>query len=50
MAAHSVVLEATAKVAGKLKAPSITIQDGAHFTGEIDMDVELPPGVQDGTP
>lgn len=50
VAAHSLVLEATAKVAGKLKAPSITIQDGAHFTGEIDMDVELPPGIQDGTP
>ena len=48
-ATRSMVLEATAKVAGKLRAPSIIIQDGAHFTGEIEMDVELPAGVQSGT-
>jgi cytoskeletal protein CcmA (bactofilin family) len=50
VAAKSMVLEATAKVAGKLKAPSIVIEDGAHFTGEIEMDVELPAGVTAGTP
>ncbi len=44
-AARSMVLESTAKVAGKIKAPSITIEDGAHFSGEIEMDVELPAGL-----
>ncbi len=48
VAARSMVLEATAKVAGKLKAPSIVIEDGARFSGEIEMDVELPAGVTAG--
>jgi cytoskeletal protein CcmA (bactofilin family) len=48
VAARSMVLEATAKVAGKLKAPSIVIEDGARFSGEIEMDVELPAGVTVG--
>jgi cytoskeletal protein CcmA (bactofilin family) len=48
VATRSVVLEATARVAGKVKAPSITIADGAHFSGEIEMDVELPAGVEPG--
>jgi cytoskeletal protein CcmA (bactofilin family) len=50
VAARSLVIEATAKVAGKLKAPSIVIEDGAHFSGEIEMDVELPAGLVPGTP
>jgi cytoskeletal protein CcmA (bactofilin family) len=48
VAARSAVLEATARVTGKLKAPSIVIADGAHFSGEIEMDVELPAGVVPG--
>ena len=44
-AVRSVTVEASARVAGKLKAPSIAIEDGAHFSGEIEMDVELPAGV-----
>ncbi len=48
VAARSMVLEATAKVAGKLKAPAIVIEDGARFSGEIEMDVELPAGVTAG--
>jgi cytoskeletal protein CcmA (bactofilin family) len=48
VAARSMVLEATAKVAGKLRAPSIVIEDGARFSGEIEMDVELPAGVTAG--
>jgi cytoskeletal protein CcmA (bactofilin family) len=47
-ALRSLVLEPSARVAGKLKAPSITIADGAHFSGEIEMDVELPAGVTEG--
>ncbi len=50
VAVRSMVLEATAKVAGKLKAPAIVIEDGARFSGEIEMDVELPAGVTAGTP
>jgi len=44
-ATRSIMLEATAKVAGKMRAPSIVIEDGARFSGEIEMDVELPAGV-----
>ncbi len=44
-ALRSLSVEATARVAGRLKAPSIAIADGAHFSGEIEMDVELPAGV-----
>jgi cytoskeletal protein CcmA (bactofilin family) len=47
-ALRSLSVEATARVAGKLKAPSITIADGARFSGEIEMDVELPAGVTPG--
>jgi len=49
MAARSAVLETTARVTGKIKAPSITIEDGARFSGEIEMDVELPAGVAAGS-
>ncbi len=45
VATRSILLEATAQVAGKIKAPSIVIEDGAHFSGEIEMDVDLPAGV-----
>jgi len=48
-ATRSIVLEATARVAGKIKAPSIVIEDGAHFSGEVEMDVELPAGVAPGS-
>ena len=44
VASREAVLHATARVAGKVSAPSITIEDGAHFSGEIEMDVELPAG------
>jgi cytoskeletal protein CcmA (bactofilin family) len=44
-ATRALLVEASARVAGKLKAPSIAIEDGARFSGEIEMDVELPAGV-----
>jgi cytoskeletal protein CcmA (bactofilin family) len=47
-ALRSLTVGASARVAGKLKAPSIVIEDGAHFSGEIEMDVELPAGVTPG--
>ncbi len=47
-AQRALSVEATARVAGKLSAPSIAIADGARFSGEIEMDVELPAGVTPG--
>jgi cytoskeletal protein CcmA (bactofilin family) len=44
-AVRAAVIEASARVAGRIKAPSVTIEDGARFSGEIEMDVELPAGV-----
>lgn len=40
-----VSVRATARVSGTLKAPSISIEDGARFDGTIEMDVKLPDGV-----
>jgi cytoskeletal protein CcmA (bactofilin family) len=48
-ATRQAVLHASSKVAGKITAPSIIIEDGARFSGEIDMDVELPAGIVPGT-
>jgi cytoskeletal protein CcmA (bactofilin family) len=47
-ATRTLTVEASARVAGKLKAPTIAIEDGARFSGEIEMDVELPAGVTVG--
>jgi cytoskeletal protein CcmA (bactofilin family) len=50
VASRSAVLQATARVAGKIRAPQIVIEDGARFSGTIEMDVELPDGVSTGSP
>ena len=42
LAAKSTTLSAGAQVNGTIRAPKISIADGAHFEGEIDMEVELP--------
>jgi cytoskeletal protein CcmA (bactofilin family) len=44
-ASRSAVLHPTARVVGNIRAPRVTIEDGARFSGQIDMDVELPAGV-----
>jgi cytoskeletal protein CcmA (bactofilin family) len=41
-AADRVVISASAKVVGDIKAPRVVIQDGARFKGSIEMDVKLP--------
>ena len=41
-AGDRVVMAATAKVVGDIKAPRVVIQDGARFKGSIEMDVKLP--------
>jgi hypothetical protein len=33
-------------VIGSLRAPRIVIEDGARFSGSIEMDVELPEGLK----
>jgi cytoskeletal protein CcmA (bactofilin family) len=48
-ASRQVVLLASCQVTGKVKSPQIVIEEGARFSGEIEMDVELPPGVQVST-
>ena len=48
VATRSAVLHATARVAGKLRAPQIVIEDGAKFSGTIEMEVELPAGIKAG--
>ena len=42
VAAERVLISATAKVAGDIKAPRVVIEDGARFSGSIEMEVKLP--------
>jgi cytoskeletal protein CcmA (bactofilin family) len=49
VASKSAVLLPTARVVGNIRAPRIVIEDGARFSGTIEMDVELPPGVKEGS-
>lgn len=46
VASRSANISASAKVTGNIRAPRITIDDGARFKGSIEMDVELPEGVK----
>jgi cytoskeletal protein CcmA (bactofilin family) len=41
-ASRSITIEKDARVSGNVRAPRIVIQDGAHFDGAVDMDVDLP--------
>jgi cytoskeletal protein CcmA (bactofilin family) len=43
---RSAVLHPTARVLGNIRAPRLVIEDGARFSGTVDMDVELPAGVR----
>jgi cytoskeletal protein CcmA (bactofilin family) len=45
IASGQVTISEGASVTGKLRAPRISIEEGARFKGAIDMDVELPAGV-----
>jgi cytoskeletal protein CcmA (bactofilin family) len=48
VASRSAVLHATARVVGKIRAPQVVIEDGAKFSGTIEMEVELPAGIKAG--
>lgn len=46
VASRSAVLHPTARVVGNIRAPRLVIEEGARFTGSVDMEVELPAGVR----
>ncbi len=41
-----VVLHAGAQVAGNIKAARVVIEDGARYSGSVEMDVELPADIK----
>jgi cytoskeletal protein CcmA (bactofilin family) len=45
-ASRSAVLHPTARVTGNIRAPRLVIEEGARFSGSVEMDVELPAGVR----
>jgi cytoskeletal protein CcmA (bactofilin family) len=45
-ASRSAVLHPTARVIGNIRAPRLVIEEGARFSGTVDMEVELPAGVR----
>ena len=44
-ATNRVLINNNAKVFGDIKAPRVVIEDGASYQGNIEMEVELPPGL-----
>jgi cytoskeletal protein CcmA (bactofilin family) len=44
-ASRSITIQKGAEVTGNVKAPRVIINDGAHFEGAVDMDIELPEGL-----
>lgn len=42
VAADKISISSEAKVNGVVRAPRVVIEEGARFTGTIDMDVKLP--------
>ena len=48
VASRSATITSSAKVVGNIRAPRITIEDGARFKGAIEMDVALPDGIKVG--
>jgi cytoskeletal protein CcmA (bactofilin family) len=45
-ASRSAVLHPTARVLGNIRAPRLVIEEGARFSGSVEMEVELPAGVR----
>jgi cytoskeletal protein CcmA (bactofilin family) len=45
-ATRSAVLHPSARVLGNIRAPRLVIEEGARFSGSVDMEVELPAGVR----
>ncbi len=45
-ASEMVSVNATAKILGNIMAPRVIIEDGARFKGSVEMDFDLPEGVE----
>jgi cytoskeletal protein CcmA (bactofilin family) len=45
-ATRSAVLHPSARVFGNIRAPRLVVEEGARFSGSVDMEVELPAGVR----
>jgi cytoskeletal protein CcmA (bactofilin family) len=48
VASKAATLHSGARVVGSIRAPRLVIEEGARFSGNIEMDVELPAGVTGG--
>lgn len=48
VASRAAVLHPSARVVGNIRAPRIVIEEGAHFVGAIEMEVDLPSEVRTG--
>ncbi len=48
VASRAAILHNTARVVGSIRAPRVVIEEGARFSGNIEMDVDLPAGVSAG--
>ncbi len=46
VASRSITIEKGARVSGNVRAPRVIINDGAHFDGAVEMDVDLPDGLR----
>jgi len=44
-ATDKVEFAANARVDGDVKSPRVVIEDGARFRGNVEMEVDLPPGI-----
>ncbi|MCR9163021.1 MAG: polymer-forming cytoskeletal protein [Nannocystaceae bacterium] len=42
VASRSITIERGARVSGNVRAPRVIINDGAHFDGAVEMEVDLP--------
>jgi cytoskeletal protein CcmA (bactofilin family) len=47
VASKAAILLPTARMVGNIRAPRVVIEEGARFSGNIEMDVELPAGVKE---
>ena len=46
VASRSITIERGAQVSGNVRAPRVIINDGAHFDGAVEMEVDLPDGLR----
>ena len=46
VASRSITIERGAQVSGNVRAPRVIINDGAHFDGAVEMEVDLPEGLR----